>query len=69
MQQRLVAGLAVVAALAAFMRIMQDGDGEPSTALLYAGLDAASAGDVIQSLEQQGAIHEVRGGAIYVDSR
>jgi flagellar M-ring protein FliF len=67
MQQRLVAGLAVVAALAAFVGIMRMATA-PSTALLYAGLDPAAAGDVIQSLEQQGAMHEVRGGAIYVDA-
>jgi flagellar M-ring protein FliF len=67
MQQRVVAGLAVLAAVAAFWGILRMAT-EPGMALLYAGLDAAAAGDVIQSLEQQGAIHEVRGGAIYVDS-
>lgn len=65
--QRIVAGLGVLAALAAFAGILRMAT-EPNMALLYAGLDAAAAGDIIQSLEQQGAMHEVRGGAIYVDA-
>ncbi len=39
---------------------------QPSMSLLYAGLDNATAGEVIAALEQQGAVHEVRGNAIYV---
>lgn len=39
----------------------------PGMSLLYAGLDAAAAGDVIASLEGRGVVHEVRGDAIYVD--
>ncbi|WP_112320723.1 flagellar basal-body MS-ring/collar protein FliF [Oceanibium sediminis] len=38
----------------------------PNMALLYAGLDAAAAGDVITALEQQNIAYEVRGTAIYV---
>jgi flagellar M-ring protein FliF len=67
MQQRLVALLAGIAAIAAFVAIIRMA-AEPGMSLLYAGLDPAAAGDVIQSLEQQGAAFEVRGGAIYVDS-
>jgi flagellar M-ring protein FliF len=67
MQQRVVAGLAALAALAAFVGIMRMATA-PSMSLLYAGLDPAAAGEVIQSLEQQGAAHEVRGGAIYVET-
>jgi len=37
-------------------------------ALLYSGLDAAAAGDVVAALDQRGTQYEVRGGAIYVAS-
>lgn len=67
LRQRLVAGMATLAAVAAFLAILRMAT-EPSMALLYAGLDAAAAGDVVQSLEQQGALHEIRGGAIFVES-
>nr|WP_272911503.1 flagellar basal-body MS-ring/collar protein FliF [Loktanella sp. M215] len=36
--------------------------------LLFGGLDPAAAGEVITALDQRGAIYEVRGGAIYVES-
>lgn len=39
----------------------------PSMSLLYAGLETAAAGEVIQSLEQRGIAFEVRGGSIFVD--
>ncbi|MEO9457581.1 MAG: flagellar basal-body MS-ring/collar protein FliF [Lentilitoribacter sp.] len=39
----------------------------PNMTLLYAGLETAAAGDVIQSIEQRGIAFEVRGGAIFVD--
>ncbi|NRB18661.1 MAG: flagellar M-ring protein FliF [Rhodobacteraceae bacterium] len=38
----------------------------PTMKLLYAGLDSASAGQVVQSLEQRGTEYQVRGGSIYV---
>lgn len=38
----------------------------PDMALLYSGLDASSAGEVVASLEQQGVGYEVRSGSIYV---
>lgn len=38
----------------------------PSMSLLYAGLDAPAAGEVIAALDQRGIGHEVRGDAIYV---
>jgi flagellar M-ring protein FliF len=40
----------------------------PTMALLYAGLDARAAGEVLQALEQRGVVHDVRGAAIYVDA-
>jgi len=67
MGQRVVAAIAVVAALVAFFGVLRLATA-PSMALLYSGLEPAAAGEVIQALEQQGARHEVRGGAIYVES-
>lgn len=40
----------------------------PGMALLYAGLEAEAAGDVIAALDQQGVAYEVRGASVYVDS-
>lgn len=37
-------------------------------ALLYSGLEAQASGDVVGALESRGAIYEVRGSAIYVES-
>jgi len=39
----------------------------PSLSLLYAGLDSATAGDVVAALEQQGVAYEIRGDAIHVE--
>lgn len=39
---------------------------QPGMALLYAGLENAAAGEVLQSLEARGIPYEVRGDAIYV---
>ena len=39
---------------------------QPRMALLYAGLDASSAGEVVTALEARGAVVDVRGSAIYV---
>ncbi|MES2665734.1 MAG: flagellar basal-body MS-ring/collar protein FliF [Pseudomonadota bacterium] len=39
----------------------------PGMALLYAGLDASAAGDVVAALEQSGVAFEVRGDSILVD--
>ncbi|MEO9820400.1 MAG: flagellar basal-body MS-ring/collar protein FliF [Paracoccaceae bacterium] len=41
----------------------------PSMILLYSGLENGAAGDVVRSLEQRGVAFEIRGGAIFVDSR
>lgn len=41
---------------------------QPRMALLYAGLDATSAGEVVTALEAQGSLVEVRGSAIYVNA-
>lgn len=59
-----MASIAVVAAFIGLFRMVSN----PGMTLLYAGLEATAAGDVIQSLEQKGIHNEVRGGAIYVES-
>lgn len=41
---------------------------KPRMSLLYAGLDASSAGEVVTALEARGALVEVRGPAIYVEA-
>lgn len=41
----------------------------PRMSLLYAGLEPASAGEVVAALESQGAVVDVRGNAIYVESK
>ncbi|MEO0916466.1 MAG: flagellar basal-body MS-ring/collar protein FliF, partial [Pseudomonadota bacterium] len=41
---------------------------QPRMALLYAGLDPASAGEVVTALEARGANVDIRGSAIYVDA-
>jgi flagellar M-ring protein FliF len=38
----------------------------PSMTLLYSGLDASTAGEVVQALEAKGVGYEIRGGAIFV---
>lgn len=42
--------------------------GTKDMSLLFGGLEASAAGDVLTALEQQGVQYEVRGGAIYVES-
>lgn len=39
----------------------------PNMGLLYAGLNAAAAGDVVAALDQRGVTYAIRGDAIYVD--
>ena len=41
---------------------------QPRMALLYAGLDASAAGEVVTALEARGAVVDIRGSAIYVDA-
>lgn len=53
-----VLGVLLVARLAA----------QPSFALLYSGLEPATAGEVIAALEQRGVPHQVRASGIFVDS-
>lgn len=67
----LVKRLALVAAsVGMFVAVLGLGQFETAGkgSLLYAGLDARSAGEVIASLEKAGASYEVRGESIYVDA-
>ena len=67
MRRRVVLGLAVAAVLASVFAIARMASA-PSLSLLYAGLENGAAGDVVQALEQAGAVYEVRGGSIFVDA-
>ena len=60
----------VVATLAVFgaVLLLAQGSRSRDMALLFGGLEPAAAGDVVKSLDAQGAIYEVRGNAIYVES-
>ncbi|MCV2875873.1 flagellar basal-body MS-ring/collar protein FliF [Rhodobacteraceae bacterium XHP0102] len=59
--------IGAAAAMIAVFVILARFAAQPPQALLYAGLDAAAAGDVITALEARGAGYSVRGDAIYVD--
>ena len=61
-------GVAIVVAVAAFLAIVRMATA-PQMVLLYGGLDAAAAGEVVLALEQRGAVHEVRAGAVYVPAQ
>jgi flagellar M-ring protein FliF len=67
MRNRVIVGLA---SLAVFLAVLSIGRMAvtPHLSLLYAGLEPDLAGQVINALEQRGVIHEVRGGAIYVEN-
>ena len=59
---------AATAAMFAAVLLLARAASSPDMALLYSGLEPAAAGDVVAALEAQGAVHEVRGTAIYVDA-
>jgi flagellar M-ring protein FliF len=65
-RRRIIIGatVAMFAAVLALGRIA----GQTQMALLYAGLEPASAGEVVAALEQRGVAHEVRGDSIFVDA-
>ncbi|MEM8728831.1 MAG: flagellar basal-body MS-ring/collar protein FliF [Pseudomonadota bacterium] len=60
-----VTALLVVATLFGMSRIAS----RPNLGLLYAGLDPASAGDVVRALDQRGVTYQIRGDSIYVPMR
>jgi len=66
-KKRVIFILAAVAGFVALLGLVRVTT-SPNLSLLFAGLDASSAGEVITSLEQSGVVFEVRGNAIYVDT-
>ena len=56
------------AAIIAAVIFLARGAGQKDLALLFGGLEPATAGEVITALDQRGAVYEVRGGGIYVDA-
>ena len=42
--------------------------GSPQMVLLYAGLEAGTAGEIVTALDQRGVAYEVRGDSIFVDA-
>lgn len=67
LQKRAIVILATLAMFAAILGISRMAS-QPSMSLLYAGLESATAGDVVKALEARGAKYDIRGGAIYVAS-
>lgn len=66
-RKRLIAGISAVAMFAAIIGLSRLAT-SPTMALLYSGLDASSAGEVVKALEQQGVTFEIRNNAIMVES-
>lgn len=66
-QRKLVLGLATIAIFVTVFSLFRLAT-SPSLSLLYSGLDQATAGEIVASLEQKGIPFEVRGDAIYADS-
>ena len=60
----LVGGLAALAVVVVILARIAT---TPGMTLLYSGLDASAAGEVVAALEARGVTHEVRGEAIFVD--
>jgi len=67
-QKRLSSILSVIATVTA-LYFLANTTLKPKTDLLYAGLDAAAAGEVIAKLETLDVVYAVKGNAIYADSR
>ncbi|WP_425092258.1 flagellar basal-body MS-ring/collar protein FliF [Tropicimonas sp. S265A] len=66
-KQQLMTGGVFVAAVVAILAIANFAS-RTEYALLYSGLEAAAAGEVVAALEQRGIAHEVRPGGIFVDA-
>ena len=65
-RQIVVIGATIAMFLAVIM--VARGASQRDLTLLFGGLEPAAAGEVITALDQRGAVYEVRGGAIYVES-
>ncbi|WP_319825071.1 flagellar basal-body MS-ring/collar protein FliF [Thalassovita sp.] len=68
MRKQIMVGVATVAMFAAILG-MSRLVAAPNMVLLYAGLESAAAGEVVQALEQRGVAYQVRGGSIFVEDR
>jgi len=66
-RRRMIVILSAIAMFAAVLGLSRIAT-TPGLSLLYSGLEPRNAGEVIQSLEQQGVVFEVRNEAIFVDS-
>ena len=64
-RRRIFVILATIAVFAAILMLAR-GAGNKEMSLLFGGLEARAAGDVITALDQSGVPYEVRGSAIYV---
>jgi len=63
--QRVALGLGVVALITSFFVLARMAT-QPSMSLLYSGLEAPQAGEVVRTLEQRGEAYEIKGGSIFV---
>lgn len=57
-----------VAALAVVLVILTRIASQPSYQLLYSGLDAAAAGEVVEAISARGVAHRIEGDQIFVDA-
>ncbi len=67
--QRRILVIGATAAMFAAIFMMTKIASAPGMSLLYAGLEDAAAGEVIQALDARGVTYDVRGDAIFVPSR
>ncbi|MFV2038041.1 MAG: flagellar M-ring protein FliF C-terminal domain-containing protein, partial [Paracoccaceae bacterium] len=65
-QRRIVVGISTIAMFLAIIVLSRLATA-PSMSLLYSGLEADSAGEVVLALEQRAVRFEIRGSAIFVD--
>ena len=67
--RRRIIAVATTAAMFAAIVLLAKSAASPGMSLLYAGLEDAAAGEVIQALEARAIRYDVRGDAIFVPSR
>lgn len=67
-QRRLIVAAATVAMFLAVLGVARMAT-RPGLELLYAGLDNAAAGEVVEALEARGVAYEIRGNSIFADSQ
>ncbi len=67
-RKRAIVALSAIAMFAAVIGLSRFATA-PSLVLLYSNIDARSAGEIVNGLEQRGVAFEVRGNSIFVDSQ